>query len=162
MATITEVFGNKLRLRVSGILIHNDSILLVEHKSIGKTTILWAPPGGGLQFGEDAETCLIREFKEETNLEVSVGKLLFVNEYLEPPLHAIELFFEIIKFSGELVKGTDPEMTELDQIIKNVKFITIDEIKSNNPLEFHSIFQKISNLHDFNLLSGYYKNSSLT
>ena len=54
-SAITNTFGNKLRLRVSGIYIKNDEILLVKHKSINKEGILWAPPGGGMEFGETAE-----------------------------------------------------------------------------------------------------------
>lgn len=159
---IIEAFGNKLRLRVSGILLRDKEILLVSHKSIGKTDILWAPPGGGMHFGEPVEECLKREFREETNLEVKVGSLLFVNEYLEGPLHAIELFFEISDYSGELEIGHDPEMSPEAQIIQNVRFVSFEEIKKSDPLSFHSIFQNINTLAELKNLKGYYKNINLS
>jgi 8-oxo-dGTP diphosphatase len=49
---IHQQFGNKLRLRVSGICLEEDSILLVKHVGIGENKFLWAPPGGGLSFEE--------------------------------------------------------------------------------------------------------------
>lgn len=159
---IIDAFGNKLRLRVSGILIQNNEILLVSHKSIGKTDILWAPPGGGLHFGEPLEECLRREFKEETNLQIEVGQLLFVNEYLELPLHAIELFFEIKSYSGELKIGQDPEMSPESQIIQNVRFVPFEEIKRSDPSSYHSIFQKINTLAEIKKLNGYHKNINLS
>ena len=63
---IVSSFGNKLRIRVCGICIEENKILLVRHHSIGKSGILWAPPGGGMIYGETSEQALIREFVEET------------------------------------------------------------------------------------------------
>jgi 8-oxo-dGTP diphosphatase len=87
----------------------------------------WSPPGGGLEFGETIEECLKREFLEETNCEISVGKFLIVNEFIGLPLHAIELFYEVKIINGTPTKGTDPEM-EL-QIIKDLDWIAFEEIK---------------------------------
>lgn len=149
---IINTFGNRLRLRVSGISIVEDKILLVKHTSIGKTGILYAPPGGGLSFGESVYQTLVREMKEETNLSVIPKRFLFVNEYLDPPLHAIELFFEIGIQNGHLVKGIDPELKADKQIIKEVGYFSLKEIKSGDPLNYHSIFHKIDALEDLFLL----------
>jgi 8-oxo-dGTP diphosphatase len=161
-SAIHKTYGQKLRVRASGILIKNDKVLLIKHNSIGKGGILWAPPGGGIEFGEDAHTCLVREFKEETNLNVKVGKLLFVNEYIEHPLHAIELFFEIYESEGDLKLGHDPEMTSADQIIKEIKFLSIEEIKAAPAYSFHSIFNKINKLENLHNIYGYHKNLNMS
>jgi 8-oxo-dGTP diphosphatase len=108
------------------------------------------------------EECLRREFKEETNLQIEVGQLLFVNEYLELPLHAIELFFEIKSYSGELKIGQDPEMSPESQIIQNVRFVPFEEIKRSDPSSYHSIFQKINTLAEIKKLNGYHKNINLS
>mgnify|MGYP000055950089 CR=1 FL=1 len=39
--------------------------------------------GGGLEFGEGTQDCLKREFMEEMNLEVKVGKLFYINDFLQ-------------------------------------------------------------------------------
>jgi len=81
-----------------------------------------------MEFGMSASENLKREFAEETGLTIEVKKFLFVHEYLEPPLHAVELFFRVKRLDGELTKGYDPEMTSEEQIIKEVRFIRTDEL----------------------------------
>jgi 8-oxo-dGTP diphosphatase len=146
---IKSVFGEKLRLRVSGICIENDTILLVKHIGIGKTKFLWAPPGGGLSFEETVDECLKREFLEETGLTINIRELLFVNEYFEHPLHAVELFFLVERISGELIKGIDPEMGATKQIITEVCFVPFSEIKDTETDSFHSLFETFRNKADF-------------
>ena len=153
---IIKTFGHRLRLRVSGISIVDDKILLVKHTSIGVNGILYAPPGGGLSYGESVQETLVREMKEETNLEVVPRRFLFVNEYLDLPLHAIELFFEIEIKGGQLLKGTDPEMSKEKQIIREVGYYSIEEIRQGDPADYHGIFNKIIVLKDFFSLTGFF------
>lgn len=155
-AAITATFGNKLRLRISGICIQNNQILLVKHHSINETGILWAPPGGGMQFGESAIATLEREFLEETGLRIKVGKFLFVNEYFEAPLHAVELFFEVSLITDKISKGIDPELGQ-DQIITDVQFVHGHEIKSGNPKNYHSCLHQVHALEDLLQLNGYFQ-----
>ena len=155
---IHQLFGHKLRLRVSGICFENESVLLIKHVGVGKTDFLWSPPGGGLNFGETVTECLKREFLEETGLEIEPQNFLFANEYLEFPLHAIELFFKIKIISGKLRKGIDPEMSAESQIIKDVRFVPFDQIENNETATFHSIFQKFKKKSDFETTEGFYQN----
>jgi 8-oxo-dGTP diphosphatase len=124
---IINQYGNQLRIRVCGICVQEDKILLINHAGMNESGDFWSPPGGGLEFGETIEECLKREFLEETNCEISVGKFLIVNEFIGLPLHAIELFYEVKIINGTPTKGTDPEM-EL-QIIKDLDWIAFEEIK---------------------------------
>lgn len=152
---IVEVFGNKLRLRVCGICIKEDKILMIKHHSVGKEGYLWAPPGGGMHLGESAEETLIREFKEETGLEIAIERFLFVNEFLDLPLHAIELFFEVRITGGALVVGQDPEMSDQKQIIAAVDFLGIEALKKENPLKVHGVLRKIQKISDILQKKGY-------
>lgn len=153
---IIRNFGNRLRIRVCGICIVQDRILLVKHAYLGEKAYLWAPPGGGIQFGEDAETALKREFSEETSFEVQIKRFLFVNEFLKAPLHAIELFFEVTIEEGKIQTGYDPEMPSERQIIRKVAFLSIPEVLKENPLNLHGVLRDIQN---FSLLlekKGYF------
>jgi 8-oxo-dGTP diphosphatase len=127
---IINQYGNQLRIRVCGICIEDHKILLINHSGMNESNEFWSAPGGGLQFGETIEECLKREFLEETTTTILVGRFLKVNEFLNPPLHAIELFYEVKIESGEVKKGYDPEMDE--QIIKEIKWLTFEEVLSKN------------------------------
>jgi ADP-ribose pyrophosphatase YjhB (NUDIX family) len=152
---VARLYGNRLRVRVCGICIENDEILMVSHRGIGHTDTFWCPPGGGIQFEETTPEALRREFSEETGLEVEVGSLLFVNEFMEPPLHALELFFEVKIIGGRLYLGTDPEMPETTQIIQEVRWMSFEEIKKYPVNEVHSLFSYCDSMAGVYQLQGY-------
>ncbi|MDH5396837.1 MAG: NUDIX domain-containing protein [Cyclobacteriaceae bacterium] len=152
--TVEKLYGNKVRVRVCGLLKHQDSLLLAK-LHWGNNT-LWAPPGGGVEFGEDTITALKREFREETGLEVMPGRLQFVCEYLKPPLHAIELFFNIDKYYGTIVTGKDPEMEANSQLIKNVEFVTFEQLRVMKGVR-HGIFDFVDQPAEIMGLNGYFK-----
>ncbi len=154
-AEIEKTFGNKVRVRVCGICIQEKSILLVKHLHIGRGDYLWAPPGGGLNYGERVEDCLIREIKEEVGLIVEVGDFMFINEFLEAPLHAIELFFKVKVVGGILRKGSDPELHMNDQMIADVRFCDDDFIKNEKPEHLHSALINAGEIEKFLSLAGY-------
>ena len=53
----------------------------------------WTPPGGGVEFGEPLESALRREVAEETGVDVEVGPLRYVVDFVRPPLHAVSFYF---------------------------------------------------------------------
>lgn len=138
---IINQYGNQLRVRVCGICVQDNKILLINHSGMNESGEFWSPPGGGLQFGETVEECLKREFLEETNTVISIVKFLKINEFIKLPLHAIELFYEVRIVSGEVKKGFDPEMKE--QIIKDIKWLNFDEVLSKNKGKFAWSLQEI-------------------
>lgn len=154
---VKALYGHKLRVRVCGICIEEDEILLVHHKGLGNGNSLWAPPGGGMDYGEDAEQALKREFLEETGLEIRLERFLFVHEYLDPPLHGIELFFEVKRTGGQLKKGYDPEMSEEDQLITETGFKDLQELKCQTPHSLHYVLQQINSTNSILNQSGYFK-----
>ncbi len=153
--SVQKIYGHRLRVRACGICVQDNAILLVNHQGITHSNF-WAPPGGGVEFGERAEECLIREFKEETGLEVQVCDFLFVCEFIQHPLHAIELFFEVKPVSGKVQKGTDPESGN-NQIIKEVGFIGWQQLEELKTEEIHGIFQIPKEKCEISQLRGYFK-----
>lgn len=147
---IAEIYGKRVRIRVCGLCWDGDSILMVKHKMTDH--YLWAPPGGGVEFGESLEKALKREFLEETGLEIMPEKFLFGCEFIKDPLHAIELFFQVKKVSGELARGSDPEA----QIIEDVKYLSPEEILAVPKDSLHGIFTEFPNASVLRQLSGFY------
>lgn len=154
---ISRLYGKKLRIRVCGLCYSGDKLLLVRHKALSRKGVFYAPPGGGMQYGEDAEACLQREFLEETGLVIQVKKFLFTHEYLSPPLHAIELFFSVEVVGGKLQKGLDPEMTADEQIIEAVQYLSPAEIKTEKGEQMHQMLSRIKHPKDLLNLQGYFK-----
>ncbi|MFB9864953.1 NUDIX hydrolase [Rufibacter immobilis] len=143
-----ESYSNKTRTRVCGLLVQEDKLLLARHKAAFGDGYFWVPPGGGLDYGEKVKDCLRREFLEETGLEVEVGRFLYLNEFLRPPLHAIELFFEVKLVRGNLALGTDPELAPHAQLLEEVQFLSIRDLYQLKREELHPILHALVNLDD--------------
>ena len=154
---IVEEFGNKLRIRVCGICLEEDRILLINHQSLNEGGDFWAPPGGGMEFGRSAEQNLEREFLEETGLNIKVEKFMFIHEYLSPPLHAIELIFLVKRIGGIIKIGSDPEMKADEQIIKNIAFCPWDKLNSMPKGSIHQLFDLADSLKGLMKLSGFFR-----
>lgn len=69
-------------IRVYGILKTEDNQILVSDEFI-RGSFFTKFPGGGLEFGEGTRDCLIREFKEETGLDVTVGDHIYTTDFFQ-------------------------------------------------------------------------------
>jgi 8-oxo-dGTP diphosphatase len=152
---VQRYYGNKIRIRVCGLCIIDEKILLVNHSGITRTNF-WSPPGGGLNYEEPAVTCLRREFMEETGLQIEVKDFLFASEFIKTPLHAVELFFRVHPITHQLKTGLDPEPGS-PSIIKEVKFKSWPEIDAIPANELHGIFQFAAPPRNVDKLRGFFK-----
>ncbi len=152
-------YGNKLRVRVCGILLKKDAVLMVKHNSIGEAGHMWIPPGGGVEYGVSTKDNLIREFKEEVGFDIEVFELLFVSEFRNSKFHAIEMFFRVERVGGELICGTDPEMCNESQIIEEVKFVDFDEINTIDTKKKHYLFKHCNSIQELLNMSSFYYNN---
>lgn len=148
---IAALYGKKVRIRVCGLCWEDNKLLLVNHKSL-QAANFWAPPGGGLEFGETIQDALKREFLEETGLDITITRFVFGCEFIKDPLHAVELFFHVRKLGGTPNTGYDPEL----QLIQDVRFMTTTEILQIPSLELHGILSVTSDENGLNQLSGFY------
>lgn len=72
-----------LRPAVYAIVVYDGKVLLMKMRHTGK----YHPPGGGISVGERVEDALKREIREETGIEVEVGRFARFEElffYYDP------------------------------------------------------------------------------
>ncbi|WP_347156947.1 NUDIX hydrolase [Pontibacter chitinilyticus] len=141
-------YAQQLRVRVCGVCLQDGKLLLVRHDKTVRNTAFWAPPGGGVAFGETLQQALVRELQEETGLQVAVNRFLFVNEFVHPPLHALEFFFEVHILGGNLITGTDPESPPDKQLIQQVKWLSIKELHAIPTADKHRALQHLFSFDD--------------
>ena len=153
---VQNIYGNRLRVRICGLCWKDEKLLLINHFGLYDHDF-WAPPGGGAEFGQFAAGNLEREFMEETGLMIKTEELQFICEFVQPPLHAIELFFNVKVIGGKLITGTDPEMGEKQQIINQVKYLSSPEIESIPDSNKHGMFRNGKSIEKIRGLSGYLK-----
>ena len=114
------------KVRATAVLIEGDHILLTEQKVSKSLDRSWSLPGGTLETGETLEACVIREVKEETGLEVTVDRLLYVCDRIMDNRHVVHITFAVKHVGGELQLGVEPEADA--NPIKSVKMVPLSEL----------------------------------
>jgi len=91
-------------------IINNEGKILIGKKRSDSTKFLsgkWHIPGGSVEEGERYEEALIREIREETGLEISVGR--YIGSHKTPTSRREARCYECFYVSGELRAGDDLE-----------------------------------------------------
>ena len=110
-------------IRITGILIENNEILLVQQKLSDKRN--WSLPGGRLERGETLSQGLIREMKEETGLDVEIVRMLYLCDVAASSNTILHITFLIKRIGGEIELPSN----EFDENpIHDVKFVPISEL----------------------------------
>jgi ADP-ribose pyrophosphatase YjhB (NUDIX family) len=94
-------------VRSYGVLISEGRVALVRSSNPHHVPPLWWLPGGGIDFGEAPEDSLVREFKEETGLEIHEPVLLGVTSDVRrrdngDKIHTVRILFTAELKGGEL------------------------------------------------------------
>ena len=114
------------RVRATAILVEDGKILLLQQRVTESSARAWSLPGGGLDFGETLEECLIREMWEETGLTCGIERLLYVCDRIQDGRHVLHLTFLAHRLDGELELGYEPEKGANE--IHAVRFVPFDDI----------------------------------
>jgi len=126
---------NCFQIRVTGILIKSNKILVVKQKIAPDRN--WSLPGGRIHQGELLEEAMLREMREETGLETKVNKLLYICDKPDetPPL--IHITF-LLDHDGGKIRLPANEFDE--NPIYDVRMIPVEDLTS---FDFSERFQQI-------------------
>lgn len=73
---------NRFTIRVYGLLVNAHNEILLSKEKIGDFHFTKFP-GGGLELGEGIVDCLVREFKEEANLDIQVLSHFYTTDFFQ-------------------------------------------------------------------------------
>ena len=100
----------RFTVRVYGILVNRNREILLSKEKIGDFGFTKFP-GGGLEFGEGPKDCLIREFKEETGLDIIISDHIYTSDFyiqsqIDPEEQVIGIYYKV----------EVPDVSQLDNI----------------------------------------------
>ena len=104
-------------IKVRAIILHEGKLLVVKHPHDPSFVAL---PGGHLEWGEDLKECVKREIIEELGVEPEIGRLLYVNTFIQiDNKQYVEFFFEVNNGNGYLdcTKNNRTHASEIAEII---------------------------------------------
>ena len=113
-------------IRVYALCIVNNQLLTLKEPFAGN--MLVKLPGGGLEFGEGTADCLKREFKEELNLEITVGDAFYIQENFVPSLAKDGKQLLMLYFFATITN-----LNNLEIIDKNIQEVRWISLTANNP-----------------------------
>lgn len=96
-------------IKVVAAIIKNEGKILATKRGYGEFINMWEFPGGKIEPGETKEQALVREIKEELNIEINVDKFALDIEYQYPNFYLFMSCFmcSIKEGSIELLEHND-------------------------------------------------------
>jgi len=154
--------GLNFKFRVSGIVIKNNKILLVDMDDSGFLCL----PGGYVELGETTEQACLREFQEEVKKNLKIDKYcgvienFFKNKY-NKNIHEISFYYTLTSISefdtndfmlmendkGNIIKLDFRwiDLKKLDKYDIRPKFLK--EILKNNLIFNHLVINELNDKH---------------
>lgn len=116
-------------IRVIAAVIRSEDKIFATARGYGEFKGQWEFSGGKFEQGETPEEALVREIKEELEIEIKVGEIIHTIEYDYPTFHlSMDCFWgEIIKGDLILKEAEDARWLTMDQIY-DVKWLPTDII----------------------------------
>lgn len=131
-----------IRNSAKAILINNSQLLTVKYRD--EKGIFYALPGGGQEVGESLYENVQRECREEVGLDIQVGDLLFIREWIseEKNIHQVEFIFMCTAEAIEsAIEGPNPDGGQL-----GIEWLPLKQLVDYRlyPLEIRSYLSEIN------------------
>lgn len=123
------------------ILDEKDRLLMVKQHHEGRDILM--VPGGAIEDGETAKVAAVREVKEETGLDIKVNRMIWhIEEVSQKRGQRFVNYFGAEIVGGHVELGKDPEFDNEHQVLREVKFMTKEEILNASEKVFPALLKK--------------------
>lgn len=106
-----KIFYQNPAVGVAAIIIKDKKVLL-GRRNISYSK-MWCIPCGYAEYYEDVREAAVREFKEETNLDIKLGPVFNIHSnFHNPAQHTVGIWFLVEDYKGDMKPNDD--IDELD------------------------------------------------
>ncbi|MGN0733558.1 MAG: NUDIX domain-containing protein [Emergencia sp.] len=111
------------------VIVVNDKKEILMVKQHHENRDIWMVPGGGIEEGENSIQASVREVKEETGLDITVTGMAWHMEEVSDARGQRFVNYMVGKVEGgQLNLGRDPELDDDKQVLREVAFMSKEEI----------------------------------
>lgn len=125
--------SNRFNVRAYGLLVRDGRVLVSDEVIRGLSVTKF--PGGGLEFGEGLHECIVREFREELNLEVEVNGHFYTTDFFvasafDPSSQVISVYYSV-RLAREKDEAVISDLARAEGV-RQVRWIPLDEISETD------------------------------
>jgi 8-oxo-dGTP diphosphatase len=112
----------------AGIFKQDGRILICQRKRTGVFPLQWEFPGGKVEAGEDAQSCVRRELREELGIEADIGPEVSAFQYTYPNGFEVSLvFFRVNSYAGVMANQAFEQILWVEpQALTHYDFLEAD------------------------------------
>lgn len=119
--------GYMKNIKVVAAVIKEDNKIFATARGYGEYKGWWEFPGGKVEEGEDLESALIREIKEELDTLISVGDKIATVEYDYPNFHlSMECFWAKVVEGDLVLKEAEESRWLTRETLRSVNWLPAD------------------------------------
>ena len=102
---------DRFNIRVYGLLRHADHVLVADETIAGKPITKF--PGGGLEYGEGPMDCLVREIREELDMEAVGLRHFYTTSFFQRSAYRENEQIISIYYTFQVQDGTELELAKV-------------------------------------------------
>jgi 8-oxo-dGTP diphosphatase len=107
-----------MNLVTAAVMVKEDTVLIAQRAAGSHMGLMWEFPGGKLEPGETPEECIVREIREELDMEIEVIDIYKVVsfKYYEKDILLLAYRCKLLNGEGKAVECNDFKWVKRDEL----------------------------------------------